>query len=47
MIDFLIYCVGHEVFIYLAVDLPQASTLTGCCAGEGAVGEVCCNDRCG
>jgi hypothetical protein len=28
MIDFLIYCAGHEVFIYLAVDLPQAATST-------------------
>jgi hypothetical protein len=26
MIDSLIYCVGNEVFIYLVVDLPQAST---------------------
>lgn len=29
MIDSVIYCVGNEVFIYLIVDLPQASTRTG------------------
>jgi hypothetical protein len=31
MIDSLIYCVGNEVFIYLVVDLPQASTRTKNC----------------
>jgi hypothetical protein len=27
MIDSLIYCVANELFIYIVVDLPQASTI--------------------
>jgi hypothetical protein len=32
MIDSVIYCVRNEVFIYLVVDLPQASTRTSTAA---------------
>jgi hypothetical protein len=37
MIDSLFYCVGNEVFIYLVVDVPQASTSTGTRACKVAV----------
>jgi hypothetical protein len=43
MTDSLIYCVGDEVFIYLVVDLPQASTFNTINIGLGS--SVCERDR--
>jgi hypothetical protein len=37
MIGSLFYCVGNGVFIYLVVDVPQASTSTGTRACKVAV----------